>query len=101
MRGSTRSASGCATGCGGSCARRATRARSPAPARSSGCTTRKKKLSDYRSARPDDPQAPARTFLGLVNEGVLLSQRGLGACSLAMTDADVDRFVETLGRVLE
>jgi glutamate-1-semialdehyde aminotransferase len=39
--------------------------------------------------------------LGLINEGVLLSQRGLGACSLAMTDADVDRFVETLGRVLE
>ena len=61
----------------------------------------KKKLSDYRSARPADPQAPARTFLGLVNEGVLLSQRGLGACSLAMTDADVDRFVETLGRVLQ
>jgi glutamate-1-semialdehyde 2,1-aminomutase len=61
----------------------------------------RKKLSDYRSARPDDPQAPARTFLGLINEGVLLSQRGLGACSLAMTDADVDRFVETLGRVLE
>jgi glutamate-1-semialdehyde 2,1-aminomutase len=61
----------------------------------------KKKLSDYRSARPADPQAPARTFLGLVNEGVLLSQRGLGACSLAMTDGDVDRFVEALGRVLE
>ena len=61
----------------------------------------KKKLSDYRSARPEDPKAPARTFLGLVNEGVLLSQRGLGACSLAMTDGDVDRFVETLGRVLE
>src|SRR5882724_6531699 len=61
----------------------------------------KKKLSDYRSARPDDPQATARTFLALVNEGVLLSQRGLGACSLAMTDANVERFVETLGRVLE
>ncbi|HEX7787814.1 MAG TPA: aspartate aminotransferase family protein [Methylomirabilota bacterium] len=61
----------------------------------------KRKLSDYRSARPEDAQAPARTFLGLVNEGVLLSQRGLGACSLAMTDADVDRFVETLGRVLD
>jgi len=61
----------------------------------------KKKLSDYRSARPDNPKTPARTFLALVNEGVLLSQRGLGACSLAMTDADVDRFVETLGRVLE
>jgi glutamate-1-semialdehyde 2,1-aminomutase len=61
----------------------------------------KKKLSDYRSARPDDPEAATRTFMGLVNEGVLVSQRGLGACSLAMTDADVDRFVETLGRVLE
>jgi glutamate-1-semialdehyde aminotransferase len=60
----------------------------------------KKKLSDYRSARPEDPQAPVRTFLGLINDGLLLSQRGLGACSLAMTDADVDRFVETLGRVL-
>ena len=61
----------------------------------------KRRLSDYRSARPEDPSAPARTFLGLVNDGVLLSQRGLGACSLAMTDADVDRFVESLGRVLE
>ncbi len=61
----------------------------------------KKKLSDYRSARPEDPKAPARTFLGLINEGVLLSQRGLGACSLAMTDADTDRFVEALGRVLD
>ncbi|HEX9749615.1 MAG TPA: aspartate aminotransferase family protein [Methylomirabilota bacterium] len=61
----------------------------------------KKRLSDYRSARPEDPKTPARTFLALVNEGVLLSQRGLGACSLAMADADVDRFVETLGRVLE
>jgi hypothetical protein len=30
-----------------------------------------------------------------------VSQRGLGACSLAMTDADVDRFVDALGRVLE
>ena len=61
----------------------------------------KKKLSDYRSARPQDPTAPARTFMGLVNEGVLVSQRGLGACSLAMTDADVDRFVDALGRTLE
>ncbi len=37
----------------------------------------------------------------LVNEGVLMSQRGLGACSLAMTEADVERFVEALGRVLD
>jgi len=61
----------------------------------------KKKLGDYRSTRPDDPQAPVRTFLGLVNEGVLLSQRGLGACSLAMADADVDRFVQALASALQ
>ena len=61
----------------------------------------KRRLTDYRSAKPEDPQAPLRVFMGLVNEGVLVSQRGLGACSLAMTDADVDHFVEALGRVLE
>ena len=58
-------------------------------------------LGDYRSARPDDAEAPVRTFMGLVNEGVLVSQRGLGACSAAMSEGDVDRFVAALGRVLE
>ena len=57
-------------------------------------------LSDYRSSRPKDPQAPLRVFLGLLNEGILLSQRGMGACSLAMADEDVDRFVNALARVL-
>jgi glutamate-1-semialdehyde 2,1-aminomutase len=57
-------------------------------------------LGDYRSARPDDAEAPVRTFMGLLNEGVLVSQRGLGACSLAMTEDDIDRFVDALGRVL-
>jgi glutamate-1-semialdehyde 2,1-aminomutase len=57
-----------------------------------------RRLTDYRSARPQDPEAPLRTFMKLVNDGVLLSQRGLGACSLAMSDADVDRFVDALGR---
>jgi glutamate-1-semialdehyde 2,1-aminomutase len=61
----------------------------------------KRRLSDYRSARPDDAEAPLRTFMALINGGVLISQRGLGACSLAMTDADVDRFVEALGRALD
>ncbi|MEK7446889.1 MAG: aspartate aminotransferase family protein [candidate division NC10 bacterium] len=61
----------------------------------------KRRLSDFRSARPDDLKVPQQVFMGLVNEGVLMSQRGLGACSLVMTDADVDRFVEALGRVLD
>jgi glutamate-1-semialdehyde 2,1-aminomutase len=60
----------------------------------------KKRLSDYRSSRPTEAERPLRTFLGLLNDGVLLTQRGLGCCSLAMTDADVDRFVETFGRVV-
>jgi glutamate-1-semialdehyde 2,1-aminomutase len=57
-------------------------------------------LTDYRSSRPRDAEAPARVFLGLLNEGVLLTQRGLGACSLAMAEDDVDRFVNALARVL-
>jgi glutamate-1-semialdehyde 2,1-aminomutase len=61
----------------------------------------KRRLSDFRSARPDDPTEPLRVFMGLLNEGVLVSQRGLGACSLAMTEADIDRFVEALDRVLQ
>ena len=39
--------------------------------------------------------------MGLLNEGIVLSQRGMGACSLAMTEADIDRFSEALGRVLD
>jgi glutamate-1-semialdehyde 2,1-aminomutase len=57
-------------------------------------------LSDYRSARPRDAEAPLRVFLGLLNEGIIMTQRGLGACSLAMTDEDVDRFINALARVL-
>ena len=57
-------------------------------------------LTDYRSTRPKDPETALRVFLGLINEGILLTQRGLGACSLAMSDEDVDRFVNALARVL-
>jgi glutamate-1-semialdehyde 2,1-aminomutase len=57
-------------------------------------------LTDYRSSRPKDTEAPMRVFLGLLNDGIVLSQRGLGACSLAMADEDVDRFVNALARVL-
>jgi glutamate-1-semialdehyde 2,1-aminomutase len=57
-------------------------------------------LTDYRSSRPKDPEMPMRVFMGLLNEGILLTQRGLGACSLAMNEEDVDRFVNALARVL-
>jgi glutamate-1-semialdehyde 2,1-aminomutase len=57
-------------------------------------------LTDYRSSRPKDADAPLRVFLALLNEGILLTQRGMGACSLAMADEDIDRFVNALARVL-
>jgi glutamate-1-semialdehyde 2,1-aminomutase len=57
-------------------------------------------LTDYRSARPKDASVSLRVFMGLLNEGILMTQRGLGACSLAMTDEDVDRFINALARVL-
>jgi glutamate-1-semialdehyde 2,1-aminomutase len=57
-------------------------------------------ITDYRSTRPKDAEAPLRVFLGLLNEGILLTQRGMGAISLAMNEDDIDRFVNALARVL-
>jgi len=57
-------------------------------------------LTDYRSTRPKDPRLSTHVFMGLLNEGIVLTPRGLGACSLAMTDDDVDRFINALARVL-
>ena len=57
-------------------------------------------LTDYRSTRIKDTEAPQRFFMGMLNEGILMTQRGLGACSLAMSDEDVDRFVNALARVM-
>ena len=57
-------------------------------------------LTDYRSTRPKDASLATQIFMGLLNEGILLTQRGLGACSLAMTDDDIDRFINALARVL-
>ena len=57
-------------------------------------------LIDYRSAKAKDVEMPLRVFMGMLNEGILVTPRGLGACSLAMGDEEVDRFVNALARVL-
>lgn len=57
-------------------------------------------LSDYRSVRPREGELSTRVFLGLLNEGIVLTQRGLGACSLPMGEEDIDRFINALARVL-
>jgi glutamate-1-semialdehyde 2,1-aminomutase len=59
------------------------------------------KLKDYRSSPPTDPEAPLRVFMGLLTEGILLTQRGLGCCSLAMSDQDIEQFIQALRAVLE
>jgi glutamate-1-semialdehyde 2,1-aminomutase len=63
--------------------------------------TSKRPIVDFRSSRPTDPEQPLRTYVGLLNEGILLSQRGMGAVSVPMGDAEVDRFVGALGKVLD
>jgi glutamate-1-semialdehyde 2,1-aminomutase len=60
-----------------------------------------KRIVDYRSSRPLDPDRPVRTYIGLLNEGILLTQRGMGAVSVPMGDAEIERFVAALGRVLD
>jgi glutamate-1-semialdehyde 2,1-aminomutase len=56
-------------------------------------------LTDYRSTKAKDAEMPLRVFMGMLNEGILLTPRGLGACSLAMGDEEVDRFINALARV--
>ena len=60
-----------------------------------------KRVVDFRSSRPVDPERPLRTYIGLLNEGIVLSQRGMGALSVSMGAAEVDRFVDALGRILD
>lgn len=59
-----------------------------------------KPLRDFRSSLPTEPERPMRIFLGLVNEGIMLSQRGLGCCSLPMGEDDVNYFLTALTRVI-
>ncbi len=60
-----------------------------------------KRVVDYRSSRPTDADRPLRAYVGLLNEGILLSQRGMGCVSASMAEAEVDRFVDALGKVLD
>jgi glutamate-1-semialdehyde aminotransferase len=45
-------------------------------------------------------EVPQAFITTAINEGIVLTPRGLGACSLAMTDDDIDRFINALARVL-
>lgn len=55
---------------------------------------------DYRSYATNDRTMMQTVFTGLLNEGILMSNRCAGNVSAVHTDADIDNFVEALRRVL-
>jgi len=58
-------------------------------------------LVDYRSVRrAESPGLAHRFLLGMLNHGVLMADRGLGAVCTPMTDADLRAFVGAADRVL-
>ena len=58
-------------------------------------------VTDYRSFATNDTEMQRTVFIGLLNEGYLMSTRCAGNVSAVHTDADIDGFVDALGRVLE
>jgi glutamate-1-semialdehyde 2,1-aminomutase len=57
-------------------------------------------IHDYRSFMTGDPARLARLFVALLNEGIYLSPRGMGALSTAMGEDEIDAFVAALDRAL-
>jgi glutamate-1-semialdehyde 2,1-aminomutase len=58
-------------------------------------------LTDYRSVRRSSPPGMAHRFLlGMLNHGVLLAARGLGALSTPMEQPELRAFLDAADRVL-
>lgn len=55
---------------------------------------------DYRTYKTNDAEMKKAMFLGLLNEGFLMSNACAGNVSAAHTDADIDAFVDGVRRVL-
>lgn len=58
-------------------------------------------VTDYRSFAKNDKKMGRTMFLGLLNEGYLMSNRCAGNVSLVHEERDLDGFVDAVGRVLE
>jgi glutamate-1-semialdehyde aminotransferase len=58
-------------------------------------------VTDYRSLAARSQGRNREFFLRMLNQGVLLAPRGLGAVSTPVGDADLDRFLEAADRVAE
>jgi glutamate-1-semialdehyde 2,1-aminomutase len=55
----------------------------------------------YRDIAAGNSRLKEQVFLGLMNEGVLVAPNLVGALSTAITESEVDTFVDTFQRVLE
>jgi glutamate-1-semialdehyde 2,1-aminomutase len=57
-------------------------------------------VTDYRSYATNDKEMTQTVFTGLLNEGIVLSNRCAGNVSAVHTDDDIQGFVDALRRVL-
>ena len=55
---------------------------------------------DYRSVAATDKKRMREFFLGLVNHGVLMAPRGMGALSTPMEEPDIQEFVDAVDLVV-
>ena len=56
-------------------------------------------VRDHRSMRTSNPQMLRDLFLGLINHGVLMAPRAMGALSTPMTQEDLQAFVDAVDAV--
>ena len=57
-------------------------------------------VTDYRSKATSNPRMTHDFFLALVNHGVLMAPRAMGALSTPMTEQDIQEFVDAVDAVL-
>ena len=55
---------------------------------------------DYRGVASADKKKTRDMFLGLVNHGVLMAPRGMGALSTAMDENDIQQFIDAVDAVV-
>jgi glutamate-1-semialdehyde 2,1-aminomutase len=57
-------------------------------------------VTDYRSKATSNPRITRDFFLGLVNHGVLMAPRAMGALSTPMVEQDVQQFIDAVDAVV-
>ena len=60
-----------------------------------------RRVTDYRSLAARDEARNREFFLRMLNHGVLLAPRGLGAISTPMGEAEIEAFLDAADRVAE